>query len=389
MTLKTYYNPVEILFGINSLLNISEFAQKYTQNTKNAKILIVTDKNLLNILGISEKIHELLEKDGFAVDVFEKEGDFSSIEIIDYGANLVRDKNYSLIIGIGGGSAMDTAKCMAILGKNPGSINNYLKEGKTLENHGIPLIEVPTTSGTGSEVTRWATVWDLGEKQKKYSLSDIKMYAKGSIVDPTLVKSLPKKMSVITGFDALSQAIEAYWSKNHNPISDIYALEAISIIFSNLQEIFNDPSNIETRKNLAFGSLISGLAFSNTKTTAVHSVSYPITLHFQVPHGLACALTLSEFLRFNSKKTADNLDEAPARIQKISEAIGADSPEKAAQMITELMKNLNLPTKLNEVGIDKKGIELIIDEGFTPDRVKNNPRNLTEKKLREILQELL
>ena len=386
LQIKTYYNPVEILFGIDSLKNISELAVKIACNKK---ILIVTDKNLLNILGISEKVHDYLEKDGFTIDIFEKEGYFSSIEIIDNGANLVRNKDYGLIIGIGGGSAMDTAKCMAILGKNPGSINLYLKEGKTLENHGIPLIEVPTTSGTGSEVTRWATVWDLGEKQKKYSLSDPKMYANGAIVDPILVKSLPKKMSVITGLDALSQAIEAYWSKNHNPISDIYALQAIPIIFSNLQKIFDNPSDVETRKILAFGSLLSGLAFSNTKTTAVHSVSYPITLHFNVPHGLACALTLSQFLLFNSEKTADNIDEAPERLQKISKAIGADSPEKAAQMITELMKSLNLPTKLHEVNIDKKGIELIINEGFTPDRVKHNPRKLTEGQLREILQRLL
>ena len=298
--MKTYYNPVEILFGLDSLKNISELAVKIACNKK---ILIVTDKNLLNILGISEKVHDYLEKDGFTIDIFEKEGYFSSIEIIDNGANLVRNKDYGLIVGIGGGSAMDTAKCMAILGKNPGSINLYLKEGKTLENNGIPLIEVPTTSGTGSEVTRWATVWDLGEKQKKYSLSDPKMYANGAIVDPILVKSLPKKMSVITGLDALSQAIEAYWSKNHNPISDIYALQAIPIIFSNLQKIFDNPSDVETRKILAFGSLLSGLAFSNTKTTAVHSVSYPITLHFNVPHGLACALTLSQFLLFNSKKS--------------------------------------------------------------------------------------
>jgi len=178
-------------------------------------------------------------------------------------------------------------------------------------------------------------------------------------------------------------------SKNHNSISDIYALKAIGIIFNNLKKVFDDPKNIEYRKNLAFGSLLSGLAFSNTKTTAVHSVSYPITLHFNVPHGLACALTLSQFLLFNSEKTEDNIHEAPERLQKISEAIGADSPEKAAQMITDLMKNLNLPTKLNEVGIDKKGIELIIKEGFTPDRVKHNPRKLSEEKLREILQELL
>jgi len=386
MTLKTYYNPVEVLFGIDCLINISDLASKFAENKR---ILIVSDKDLLKILGISEKVQEYLEKGGFTVDIFEKEGYFSSIEIIDNGANLVRKKDYGLIIGIGGGSAMDTAKCMAILGKNPGSINLYLKEGKILETPGISLIEVPTTSGTGSEVTRWATVWDLGEKQKKYSLSDLKMYAKGAIVDPTLVKSLPKKMSVITGLDALSQAIEAYWSKNHNPISDIYALQAIPIIFSNLQKIFDDPSNVEIRKNLAFGSMISGLAFSNTKTTAVHSVSYPITLHFNVPHGLACALTLSQFILFNSEKNEDNTDEAPERLQKISEAIGAENPEKAALMITELMKNLDLPTKLSEVGIDEIGIELIIKEGFTPDRVKRNPRKLTEEKLRKILQELL
>ena len=386
MSFKNFYNPVEISFGINSLQIIPEIIRKYALNSR---ILIVTDENLLDLLGISEKIRQLLEKEDFSLDIFEKEGYFSSIKIIDKGADLVRKKDYGLIIGIGGGSAMDTAKCMAILGKNPGSINDYLKNGKNLEKNGIPLIEVPTTSGTGSEVTRWATVWDLGENQKKYSLSDPKMFAKAAIVDPTLVKSLPKKMSVITGLDALSQSIEAYWSKNHNPISDIYALEAIHILFNNIEGVFKDPTNIEIRKRLSFGSLISGLAFSNTKTTAVHSVSYPITLHFKVPHGLACALTLAEFLKFNSIDCDDNIEEAPERVQKISEVIGANSPEQAAQMIRELMKKINLPIKLHEVGIDKKGIELIIKEGFTPDRVKHNPRKLTEQKLREILLGIL
>ncbi len=382
MTIDSYYNPVHVIFGIDTLKNLSTFAKKYA---KNNKILIVSDKNLLDILDIRQTLMEELKKNKFEVQIFEKEGKYSSIKIIDRGSEFVRKENFGLIVGIGGGSAMDTAKCMAILGTNKGKINLYLKQGQALKNDPIPLIQVPTTAGTGSEVTKWATVWDISEDMKKFSLSDSKMFAKAAILDPSLLLGLPPSMTAMTGIDALSQAIEAYWSKNHNSISDIYALQAISLILNNLVKSNQDPKNINYRIGMSKGSLLSGLAFSNTKTTAVHSVSYPMTLNFNIPHGLACGLTLGEFLIFNSEETSDNMDYAPMRIQKIVELFDTNSAEEAAKKLTTMMKSMGLKTRLGDFGIDDEGIEKIIQEGFTPDRVKHNPRLVTEKTLKEIL----
>ncbi|UYP47932.1 hypothetical protein NEF87_004217 [Candidatus Lokiarchaeum ossiferum] len=381
----SYYNPVETIFGVHAFKKILPTIQKYVQNNH---ILIVSDENLLNILGIHENLHTLLKANGYTADFFEKPGKYSSISIIDRGAERVRKHQYGLIIGIGGGSAMDTAKCMAILGRNNGSINDYLKKGKSLEKTGVPLILVPTTAGTGSEVTRWATVWDLGDFFKKFSLSDPKMFAKASIIDPTLLLKLPPKMSAMTGLDALSQAIEAYWSKNHNPVSDEFALKSIELILENITKMFHNPSDLSYRTQMALGSMFSGLAFSNTKTTAVHSVSYPMTLHFNIPHGLACALTLGEFIKFNALETPNNTLEAPQRLQTIISLFKTKTAEEAALKLTMIMKEMALETKLSQFNIDENGIEKIIAEGFTPDRVKHNPRLVTKEDLREILHNI-
>ncbi len=385
MSPNTYYNPVKIIFGCNSFDSIGNLCKFHAENKK---ILIVSDKNLLQILKISDLLSDFLQQKNLVFDVFEKNEPNTTLDLIDHGTEIAREKDYGLIIGIGGGSAMDCAKCISILGKNPGKIRDYINNDKTFKNYGIPLIEIPTTSGTGSEVTKWATVWDMGDNKKKYSLSDDKMFAKIALVDPNLTLSLPPKMTAITGLDALSQAIEAYWSKNHNIFSDSYAIDAIKIINSNLLKAYKNPKDLKYRKEMVLGSLKSGLAFSNTKTTAVHSVSYPMTAHFNVPHGLACAFTLGQFLIYNSKKSDDNLKEAPERINEISNLLDAKNSIEASTKLSKLMKEMGLPTKLSEFGIDNDGIELIIKEGFNPDRVKHNPRYVTEENLRKILRNI-
>jgi alcohol dehydrogenase class IV len=395
MKTNTYFNPVKTLFGIGSFEKIGEICNDIIEN-KNLKeseetnklVLVVTDTNLLNILKISEKLPKLLKKYDIQFDLFEKDDPYSSFDIIEKGVKFANLKKYLIIIGIGGGAAMDTAKCIAILKNNPGKISNYASGILEIKNAGIPLIEIPTTSGTGSEVTKWATTWDTGDVKKKYSLSSDKMFAQVSIIDPELTLSLPPRLTAITGLDALAQAIEAYWSRNHNLISDMFALRAIETIIKVLVLSCKNPQNLEYRKELCLGSLLSGLAFSNTKTTAVHSVSYPITIHYGVPHGLACALTLGSFLEYNSIKCPENIDEGPERILTISTLLGQENAVKGKQFLSDIMVEMGLPVSLSQLGIDKSGIELILREGFTPDRVKHNARELNEDNLRKILIDL-
>ena len=377
-----FYNPVDIVFGASSLDQIGKLAKKYSINNN---ILIITDK-IMKELGFVRKIEDIIQRNRFDVKTFDKVSINPTFELIDEASLFAMRDNYGLVIGLGGGSALDCAKCAAILSKNDGNIAEFLINKKTIRNSGIPLIAIPTTAGTGSEVTMWATVWRIeGDISKKYSLSNENMYAKAALLDPELTLSLPPHLTASTGLDALSQAIEAYWSKNHNPTSDKHALEAISIINENIINAFKNPNNIEFREKMLLASLEAGLAFSNTKTTAVHSVSYPITAHFNVPHGLACALTLPSFLEYNSIAGEDNLEETPQRILDIVHQMKCKSVKEAKFRITEIMKSMNLPTRLKDVGINKDKIDIIVQEGFTKGRVENNPRELTKQALRELL----
>lgn len=264
------------------------------------------------------------------------------------------------VIGIGGGSVLDYAKIIAT------------------NRHGQNFIAIPTTSGTGSEVTPWATVWDF-EKKKKHSFDCT--FARHAIIDPKLTLSLPPYETAYTGFDALSHAIEAYWSVHANPISDIYAMEAIDLIFSDLYGAWCYPEQIEPREAMSKASLYAGLAFSNTKTTAVHSVSYPMTLHYGIPHGVACALLLPSFLEYNSRSVSP-------KFYKLINRILGTSMAHLGQKIQRLAQRIKLPTTLKEAGIPRDGIDTIVKEGFHQDRVKNNPRPLTEPDLRYMLENI-
>ena len=182
--------------------------------------------------------------------------------------------------------------------------------------------------------------------------------------------------------DALSQCIEAYWSKNHTPISDVFALKGLKLILKSLVETFDSPDKIDSKSDMLLRNIISGLAISVAKTTIVHSVSYPLTVHFGVPHGLACSLTLPSFIRYNSMT-----DEG--RILNMVNAVGFDTIEDFSVKIKDMINKLKLPTKLSEVGIGRGNIELIVEEGFRQDRAANNPREVTTDNLREILNSIL
>jgi phosphonate metabolism-associated iron-containing alcohol dehydrogenase len=368
--------PTKIFFSSDSLGNIKKMVGDFSPRN----ILLITGKKSMEKSGILGKMKNFLHE--FNIFHYNNVEQNPSIETIDKGVIFLKKHDCDFVIGLGGGSALDTAKSIAILANNDGSVREYLLNKKTIENKSLPFIAIPTTSGTGSEVTPWASIWDKNEK-RKYSLANEFMFPKIALVDPTLTLTMPKDITAITGLDALSHAIEAYWSKNSQEISDVFALEAIKLIFKNLKKVYDDPDNLKYRENMSKASLFAGLAFSNTKTTAVHSVSYPITAYFNVPHGLACAITLPEFFEFN----VPSIDEDKSL--RLVKACNGETIEDAALNIQKLIRELDLPTKLSDLGISKKDTSVIIKESFTQDRVTYNPRKLTEKKLKKILERLL
>ncbi len=292
----------------------------------------------------------------------------------------LRQEKFDLVLAIGGGSVIDTAKLFAALpGQASQDLSVYLQGNFELNGPVRPLIAVPTTAGTGSEVTPFASL-ETADK-KKLSIAHRALYPAAALVDPELCLSMPPYVTVCTGFDALSQAIESFWSVHANAESQRHSLKGLERILAGFEKAVNDPQNSEARLAMSQGSCEAGFAIAHARTTAVHSVSYPITAHFNVAHGHACALTLAEFVRFN----APVLKEAG---QPLLKRFGAADYESMAASIESLMRTASLERSLAALGIDEKGQGLIIRDGFRPDRVKNNPRPLTQEDLRSILHKI-
>ncbi len=301
--------------------------------------------------------------------------------VLEDARTFLKGSEYDTVIAIGGGSVIDAAKSAAILADHDGPIHDYLSGKKTISRDGLPLIAVPTTAGTGSEVTPWATVWDF-QQGKKYSLSSPHMFPSEAIVDPVLTLSLPSLLTAMCGIDALCHAFESYWARGSQPVSGLFAREAIRLILGNLTKVFSRPNDLGARSNMALGSLLAGYAFSNTRTTAIHSISYPLTLKYKIPHGFACGITLIPLLRYNAAELGE-------KTLGLTDYLGMDSLDELEGKVHDVLVTTKAPLKLSELGIKKGDINYILQNAFTKGRMDNNPRTLARKDLERILNSLL
>jgi phosphonate metabolism-associated iron-containing alcohol dehydrogenase len=370
-----YYIPTKVIFGVGSLDTLAEVVGAFGPK----KIILVTGKQSMKKSGIARTVVENLKS--YPVAVYDDVEHNPTTRNIENGLRFLEKEKGDLVIGLGGGSVIDFAKAIAVLSKNSGSVFEYLSSNREIVNRGIPLIAIPTTAGTGSEVTQYASIINEDTK-KKISLTHDYVRPNVAIVDPSLTVTMPKSVTAITGLDALSQCIEAYWSRNHTPVSDVFALNGIKLISENITNAYNFPDEIDARSNMSLASLFSGIAISIAATTIVHSVSYPLTVRFKVPHGLACSLTLPLFIKYNSEVSE-------SRVLGMARAINAETVEDFIQKIEEIIVNVKLPRKLREVGVNSEDIDLIVEEGFRPDRAGNNPREVTVETLREIFKRIL
>jgi len=368
-----YHNPVIIKFGYGLYLN--NLQDIIGADSK--RIGLFYGSSSMKRAGVIDSI-----KDRFSACKIDEFGSISSNpDISDVKEFIVSNKDdFDLMIAVGGGSVIDFAKSVSFLLRQPGDLEDCLTGRARAVNSSIPLIAVPTTSGTGTEVTPWASLWKRGVK--KYSLSNKFMFPAYAVVDPSLTLTLPLEITAYTAFDALSHAFEALWSKHSNPVSDIFAFEAVSIIMEDFEKLIDDLNNPELRYSMSKASLYAGLAFSNTKTAAVHSVSYPMTLHFGVPHGTACSLLLGEFLEYNQEFIEES------KLKTILNASNAENISEIKKKFYAFAEKGGLPKTLKEAGVPEEGMEVILNEGFDPDRISNNPREVSRKDLRRILEKI-
>jgi len=282
-----------------------------------------------------------------------------------------------VILAIGGGSVLDAAKGVAAQrhpGLPPDWLSQHLRGGQAIPTpfSPSPVIAVPTTAGTGSEVTMWATIWDE-ESGKKYSLFHPALYPQAAIVDPELTLTVPEETTVAAALDALSHAMEAIWNKNANPASDALAAQAISIVLSTLKGVLDSPSEMPFREKLHYASMIAGLAFSNTRTAIAHSISYPLTGQLGMPHGIACSFTLPEIMKVNGEGNRE-------RVDPIMRAVGCSSLTDAVSIVYDFLIEAGVPKFIRQFFRSEAEVEAFNGDFITPGRADNNivPLSQTE-----------
>jgi len=283
-----YYNPVRVI----SQPGIIESLHKIVPS---GKILIVTD-SWFTSSGVIERVKKYLTDR--KVVIYDKVLPNPELDAIDLACQEFKSNNFECIMAIGGGSVLDTAKALAVLlgGKNSSTLNDIFRNNKKPDWHNsLFLIAIPTTSGTGSEVTPFATVWD-SVTGKKFSIAGDFVYPSIALLDPELTIELPESITLHTGLDALSHSLESLWNKNRTPASIGFAMSSLSLIIESLPYLINGENNIQLRTKLQGASTLAGMAISQTRTALAHSISYPITLKLGVPHGLAASFTLGALL---------------------------------------------------------------------------------------------
>lgn len=287
------------------------------------------------------------------------------------------------VIALGGGSVMDAAKgaiALKALGGDRNAFLAHLREGKPLPETLSPmrLIALPTTSGTGSEVTCWGTIW--GEDRIKHSVTHPTLFPSDAILDPALCASMPRELTIVTALDALSHAMEAVWNRNHTDITDVLAERAIRLLHLNLDDTVADLSDVALRNSVQTAALLSGLAMGTTQTAAAHSISYPFTAYFGVPHGLACGFPLPEVARYN-------LGADPGRLLPIAQGL-ACAAEEIPDLLEGWFDRLGIGEILGRfVGADV--IDTMEGNLITRARAANNLRSVDEESARRIARAAL
>lgn len=354
----------------------------FFEHDKTSKIFLIHGANSFKQSGAAEIMEKIF---GNRISYF---NDFSTnpkIEDVEKGIGKYKEANSKNIIAIGGGTAIDLAKLIKGLAQSK-NIRDSIIHNKVSDSN-ANLIAVPTTAGSGSEATPFAVVYVGGIK---YSLENSSLLPEVVVLDSKLTYTLSPKQTAISGMDALTQAIESYWSVNSTEESKKYCKEAIKLIFKNLEQAVNSP-NQQNRANMMAAANLAGKAIAITKTTACHAISYTMTSEFGVPHGLAVSLTLPQFLEFNS--LVEKIDCNDSRgslyvkktIDEIVKMLGAHNIIEAKLAITSLMKKINLPTKLSDAGI--KDLKKIM-QGINSQRMKNNPRLVENNMLNELLSSI-
>jgi alcohol dehydrogenase class IV len=374
-----------IVFGTGVASELGTLAKE-----KGTHALVVTDNNPDRVGNIIQHL-----TDANVQHTIYSVATEPSIDLVNQGKAKAQSAGCDMVISIGGGSVIDGGKAIAALLPNDGEILDYLEvigKGQKLKNAPVPFIAVPTTAGTGAEVTKNAVIASP-EHRVKVSLRDNRMLADIALVDPILTYSMPQAITASTGMDALTQVLEPYVSHLANPMTDAFCREGLMRAGRSLRTVYDNPNDADAREDMALASLLGGLALANAKLGAVHGFAGPLGGMFSAPHGAICATLLPHVIKANINALQNREPDNPAlsRFDEIGQLITGDksaNAQTAIQWIDETSQQFNIPT-LSTYGIQESGFDSIIEKSANSSSMKGNPIKLTDAELNNILKSAL
>ena len=380
MRTNTLTMPRRIIFGKDSAKNVGEEAKALGAT----RVLLVTDGGVLNS-GILTCVQENLSSKELQVQVFSDVEPEPDISTADRVAEVVRKERFDLVCGVGGVSVLDVAKIASVMSTNPGPVREYVGVN-LVKKPGLPKILLPTTAGTGSEMTPNA-IFGLHDEGIKAGVVSPYVLADVAIVDPSLTLTLPAKPTAISGIDALTHAIESYISVDANPITDLFSLRAIELIARNLPTAYSKGTNLPARAAMSLASMLAGISIANAGTCSGHAAAYGFAATHRIPHGFSVGVALPYIMEFS-------LVSCPLKGRAIAQAMGEDtsrrtpsgSNKRAVQAVLRLMKRIKCPTSLSQLGITRSEIENIAQEMLKTKRLLvHNPRAVNDHDALEII----
>jgi len=376
--------PNQLLVGAGVVEKVGEKARELGKG----QALVITDKGVA-AAGLLEKVLTPLEKAGVKTHIFDQIEPNPRDRTVSKAFEFGKKRESDLIIGLGGGSSMDAAKAVGVLMTNPGPLQNYLR-GTAVKNPLPTLMAIPTTAGTGSEVTQFSVVTDT-ERSFKAGIASPFLIPKVAIVDPLLMQSMPPSLAAATGMDALTYAIEAFVSRNAQPFSDALALHAMRLISSYLRPSVADGTNGEARSQMAIASTLAGVAFSNAGVGLVHAMSHPLGGHFDLPHGIANAVLLPHVMGFNLIACLEKYAQVAQVLgEKVEGLAPWDAARRAKEAVFQLSSDIGIPLHLNEVGVKGERIGRVAEDAMQMKRaIAWNPRVVSQEEIEKIYREAL
>jgi len=380
---RQFHLPTRVITGLGCFNHLPEVVRGHGQ-----RALLVCGRSALRSSGALERALQGLQKAGVITVLYDAVPTEPTLDVVQAAVDLARREQVAVVIGIGGGSAMDVAKASAVLYTQAGTVEEHHR-GRPVTERGLPCVAVPTTAGTGTEVTNNAVLTDPGRGVKE-SLRGAHIFAAAALVDPELTLSLPPSVTASSGADALCQAIEAFVAALSQPPTDALAGQAIEWIGRSLVRAYEQGSDVQARSDVLYGSLLAGMAMTNARLGGAHALAHPLGYLYHIPHGVVCGLLLPYIMEYS-------LDSAPAKYAEVARRLQVEtrglSPREAAaqsvEAVRHILQQIGIPARLAPLGVRREDFSEIIAKALPSANLKNNPRPLGPDDLQHILEQAL